>query len=177
MTPWTEARQTVLTPHYIAVCSIMSIKLVMPSNHLILCCPLLLLPSIFPSIRVFYSELVLPIRWPKYWTWASVLPMNIQGWFPLGSTVWISLLSKGLSRAPQFRNTNSLVLSLLYGPTLILTWLLEKSQLWLYGPLSTKWWLLFNTLSRFVIAFLPRSKHFLISRLQSCFTASQIYIW
>ena len=71
--------------------------LVMRSNHLILCFPLLLLPSIFPSIRVFYSELALPIRWPKYWALTSVLPMNIQGWFPLGSTVWISLLSKGLS--------------------------------------------------------------------------------
>ena len=61
-------------------------ELVMPSNHLILCRPLLL-RSIFPSVRVFSSESVLLIRWPKYWNWisASVLPMNIQGWFPLRS--------------------------------------------------------------------------------------------
>ena len=66
---------------------LMSIKSVMPSNHLICCCPLLLLPSIFPSIRVFSSESVLCIRWPKDWppsapASASVLPMNIQDWFP-----------------------------------------------------------------------------------------------
>ena len=78
----------------------MSIESVMPSNHLILCHPLLLLPSIFPSIRVFSNELVLHIRWPKYWSFslASVLPMNIQGWFPLGWTGLILLLSKELLR-------------------------------------------------------------------------------
>ena len=78
----------------------MSIDLVMPSNHLILCCPLLLLPTIFSSIRIFSNESALCIRWPKYWSFslASVLPMNIQGWFPLGWTGWISLQSKGLSR-------------------------------------------------------------------------------
>ena len=60
---------------------LISIALVMPSNHLILCCPLLLLPSVFPSIRVFSSESVLHIRWPKYWSFslASILPINIQG--------------------------------------------------------------------------------------------------
>ena len=78
----------------------MSIELVMPSNCLILCCPLLLLPSIFPSIRVFSNESALHIRWPKYWSFSfrSVLPMNIQGWFPVGSTSLISLVFKGLSR-------------------------------------------------------------------------------
>ena len=78
----------------------MSIEMVMLSNHLILCCPLLLLPSIFPSIRVFSNELALHIRWPKYWASASatVLPTNIQGWFPLGLTGLISLQFKGLSR-------------------------------------------------------------------------------
>ena len=62
---------------------------------------LLLLPSIFPSIRVFSNESVLCMRWPKYWSFSfsiSVLPMNIQDWFPLGWTGWISLQSKGLSR-------------------------------------------------------------------------------
>ena len=77
----------------------MSIESVMPSNHLILCCPLLL-SSIFPSIRVFPNESALCIRWPKYWKTsasASVLPMNTQGGFPLGLTSLSSLLSKGLS--------------------------------------------------------------------------------
>ena len=60
---------------------------------IILCCPLLLLPSIFPSIRVFSNESVLCMRWPEYWSFssASVLPMNIQDWFPFGWTCWISL--------------------------------------------------------------------------------------
>ena len=75
------------------------------NNHLILCCPLLLPPSIFPSIRVFSSESVLCIRWPVYWSFSFsiVLSMNIQDWFPLGWTGWISLQSKGLSRV--FSNT------------------------------------------------------------------------
>ena len=74
----------------------MSIESVIPSNHLMLCCLLLL----FPSIRVFSSELALCIRWPKYWSFssASVLLVNIQGWYPLRLTDLISLLSKGLSR-------------------------------------------------------------------------------
>ena len=78
----------------------LSVNSVMPSNHLILCRPLLLMPSIFPSIRVFSNESALHIRWPKYWisASASVLPMNIQDWSPLGWTGWISLQSKGLSR-------------------------------------------------------------------------------
>ena len=83
----------------------MSIESVMPSNHVILCCPLLLLPSIFPSIRVFSNESALHIRWPKYWSLAStsVAPMNTQDWSPLGWTGWISLQSRGLSRV--FSNT------------------------------------------------------------------------
>ena len=101
----------------------MSIQSVMLSNHLILCHLLLLLPSIFPSTRVFSSELALPIRWPKTGTSASasILPMNIQGWFLLGLTGLISLLSKGLSGdspAPQFESISSLAVSFLYGPTL-----------------------------------------------------------
>ena len=79
---------------------LMFIESVMLCNHLILCCPLLLLPSIFPSIRVFSNELAPHIRWPKYWSFSftSVLPMNTQGWFPLGLTGLISLLSKEFSR-------------------------------------------------------------------------------
>ena len=75
----------------------MSIESGMPSIHLILCRPLLLPTSIFPSIRVFSNESVLHIRWPKFGVSASpsVLPMNIQEWFPLGWTGWISLLYQG----------------------------------------------------------------------------------
>ena len=100
-TSWTAAFQASLSiTNSQSLLKLMSIESVMPSNPLILCCPLLLLPSIFPRIRVFSSESVLHIRWLmwKNWSSASVLPMNIQDWFPLGWTGWISLQSKGLSR-------------------------------------------------------------------------------
>ena len=86
---------------------LMSIESVMPSNHLILCCPLPLLPSIFPSIRVFSYESAHHIRWPKYWSFSfSIsLPVNIQDWFPLGLTGLISLQCKGLSKV--FSNTTA----------------------------------------------------------------------
>ena len=84
---------------------LMSIESVMPSNHLVLCRPLLLLPSIFPSIRVFSSESVLHIRWPSIGVSAStsMIPMNTQDCSPLGWTGWISSQSKGVSRV--FSNT------------------------------------------------------------------------
>ena len=105
-TPWTAARQAFLSiTNSRSLLKLMSIESVMPSNYLILCRPLLFPPLIFPSIRVFSSESVLYIRWPKYGVsaLASVLPMNIQDGFPLGWTGWISLQSKGLSRV--FSNT------------------------------------------------------------------------
>ena len=100
-TPWTAAHQASLSFTISrSLLKLISIELVMPSNHLILCPPLLLLPSIFPSIRIFSNKLALLISGPKYWASASasVLPMNIQDWFPLGWTGWISLHYKGLSR-------------------------------------------------------------------------------
>ena len=101
VTSWTAAHQASLS--FIISWSLrklMSIKSVMPSNYLILCHPLLLLPSVFLSIRIFPSESALCIMWPKYWSLSlsSVLSMNIQCWFPLGLTSLVSLLSKGLSR-------------------------------------------------------------------------------
>ena len=102
---------------------------------------------------------------------APFLPVNIQGWFPLGLTRWISLQSKGLLRA--FSSTTVWkhqffgIQSSLWSNSHIHTWLLEKPQLELYRSLSAKWCLLFNTLSRFVLAVLPRSKSLLISWLQS----------
>ena len=107
--------------------SLMSTEWVIPSNHLILC-PLLLPTSIFPRIRVFSNESVLHIRWPSNGVSASisVFPMNIQDWFPLGWTGWISSQSKGLSKV--FSNTtvlwtvnwsiNSTEFSFLYSSTL-----------------------------------------------------------
>ena len=94
VTPWTAACQAPLSSTVSwSLLKFMSIESVMPSNHLILCHPLLLLPSIFPSIRIFSSESVLHIRWPKYWSFSleSILPMHIQDWFPLGLTGLISL--------------------------------------------------------------------------------------
>ena len=98
---------------------LISIESVIPSNHLILCHPLLLLPSIFPSIRVFSNESALCMRWRKYWSCSfrtSVLLMNNQDWSPLGRTGRISLQSRGLkesSPTPQFKSINSSALSFL----------------------------------------------------------------
>ena len=81
----------------------MSIESVMPSNHLILCRPLLLLPSIFPSIRIFSNESIFHIRWPKYWSFSFSPSNEYSGLISLRLTGWISLQSKGLSRV--FSNT------------------------------------------------------------------------
>ena len=100
-TTWTAERQASLSIiNSWSLLRLISIELVMPSNHLILCRLLLLLPSIFPSIRAFPNKSVLCIRWPQYWSFSfSISPsVNIQDLFPLGLTGWISLQSKGLSR-------------------------------------------------------------------------------
>ena len=104
---------------------LMSIKSVMPSNHLILCCPLLLLPSIFPSIRVFSNESVLCIRWPKYWSFSfSISPSSEHQGLISFRMDWLDLLEvQGtlkslLQQTLQFKSINSLALSLLHSPTL-----------------------------------------------------------
>ena len=106
VTPWITARQASLsiTVSWSSL-KLMSIESVMPSSHLTFCCPLLLLPPIPPSIRVFSSESTLHMRWPKYWisALASFLPKKSQGWSPPEWTGWISLQSKGPSRV--FSNT------------------------------------------------------------------------
>ena len=105
-TPWTAARQASLSiTNSWHPPKPMSIESVMPSNHLIFCRPLLLLPPIPPSIRVFSNESTLRMRWPKYWSFSFslILPENAQDWTPLEWTGWISLQSKGLSRV--FSNT------------------------------------------------------------------------
>ena len=102
VTPWTaehQASQSITNSW--SLFKLMSIESMMPSNHLILCHPLLLLPSIFPSIRAFSNERALHIRWPKYWSFSFsiVLLMNIHNWFPIGLTGWISLQSKWLLKS------------------------------------------------------------------------------
>ena len=104
--PWTAAHQASLSiTNSRSLLKLMSIELVTPSNHLILCHPLLLLPSVFPSIGVFSNESAFASADQSIEVSAStsVLPMNIQDWFPLGLTGWISLLVKGHSRV--FSNT------------------------------------------------------------------------
>ena len=145
VTPWTAAHQASLSiTNSWSPPKSMSIESVMPSSHLSLCCPLLLLPSIFPSIRVFSNESALLIRWPKYWSFSFNISPSIEHphWSPLGWTGWISLQSKGLSRV--FSNTTvqkhqffGAQLSL-YSNSHIYTWLLEKPQLWLDRPLLVK---------------------------------------
>ena len=135
-TPWTAVCQAPLS-FIIAqsLLKLMSIESLMLANHLILCCLLLLPPSIFPSIRVFSNESTFCIRWPKYWSFSfsTVLPLHIQGLFPLELTGLISLPSKGLSRVffnttfwkHQFFGTQPSLWSNSY----ICTWPLEKPEL------------------------------------------------
>ena len=124
VTPWTAACQASLSIiNSWSLLKFMFIKLVMPSNHLILCCPLLLLPSVFPSIRVLSSKSVLHIRWPKYWNFSfSVSPSNEYSGLISFRMDRLDLCSLGDSQesspTPQFKSINSLALSLLYGTTL-----------------------------------------------------------
>ena len=106
VTPWTAAHQASLSiTNSWSLLKFMSVEWVMPSNHLILCRPLVLPPSIFPSIRVFSNESVFHIRWWKDWSFNfSISPSN-EHWFPLGWTGLISLQSKGLSSV--FSNTTA----------------------------------------------------------------------
>ena len=137
----------------------------MLSIHLILCCPLLLLPPIPPSIRVFSNESTLLMRWPKYWSFNfSISPsLNTQDWSLLGWTGWISLLSKGLSRI----YSNTIVqkhqffgAQLSSHPYMTTGKTIALTRRTFVGKVMS---LLFNMLSRLVITFFPRSKHLLIS--------------
>ena len=145
----------------------------MPSSHLILCHPFLLLPSIFPSIRVFASESALHIRWPKYWSFSfSISPSNEHPGLISFGMDWLDLLAvQGTlkSRCQQHSSkTSTLRLSGFFMVQLSHPYMTTGKAITL-----TRWTfvgiviaLLFNMLSGFVIAFLPRSKHLLISWLQ-----------
>ena len=107
MTPWTAAQQAV--HHQLpSLLKLMSIESVMPSNHLILCLPLLLLPSIFPSIRGFSNESVLCIRWPKYWSCSfSISPSNEYLGLISFKTDWLDLLAVQGTLKSLLQNHNS----------------------------------------------------------------------
>ena len=141
----------------------------MPSNHLFLCRPLLLLPSIFRSIRIFYNESVLLIRWPKDWRLSfSISPSNEYSglipfrtdWFDLGVQGTLkNLLQHHSSKASILRHSASFMVQLSH-PYMTTGKTIAFTRENFAGQLMS---LLFNTLSRFVIAFLPRSKCLLIS--------------
>ena len=144
----------------------------MPSSHLILCCPLLLLPSIFPSIRVFSNESVLHIRWPKYWSFSfSISPSNEYSWLISFRMDWFDLLDVQVTQesAPICSKASILLCSAFFMVQLSHTYMATGKTIALtrqsfVGKVIS---LLVKTLSRFVIAFLPRSKSLLISWLQS----------
>ena len=173
MTPWTGERQASLSiTNSRSSPKLMSIESVMPSNHLILCHPILLLPSIFPSIRVFSNKLVICVRLPKYWSFRfSISPSNVYSGLISFRLDWLDLLAvQGtLESSPttEFRSINS-VLNIRYSPTLTSIhdhWKTIDLTRWTFVDKIMS--LLFNMLSRLVITFLPRSKSLLISWLQS----------
>ena len=116
--PWTTAHPTSLSfTISLSLLKLMSIESVIPSNHLILCCPLLLLPSVFPSIRVFSSESALGIRWTKYWNFSFSISLSNEYSGLISFRIeWFDLLES--SPAPQFESINSLTHYLFCGPTL-----------------------------------------------------------
>ena len=126
-TPWTAAHQASLSvTNSRGLLKLTSIESVTPSHHLILCHPLLLLPSIFPSTRIFSNESVLRIRWPKGWSFSfSLSPSNEYSGLISFRMDWLDLLAvQGILKSlptPQFKSINSLALSFLYSPTLTST--------------------------------------------------------
>ena len=176
VTPWTAACQASLSiTNSQSLLKLMSIELVMPSNHFILCCSLLLPSSIFLSIRVFSNESALRIRWPKYWSFSfSISPSNeYSGLIPFRMD-WLDLLAvqgtlKSLlqhhsSKASILRRSAFFIVQLSHpyvttGKTIALT------RRTFVGKVMS---LLFNMQSRLVITFLPRSKHLLISAITIC---------
>ena len=175
MSPWITARQASLSiTNSQSLPKLMSIESVIPPNHLIFCHPLLLLPSIFPSIRVFSNESVLHIRWPKYWSLSlNISPSNEYSGLVSFRMDWLNLFAvQGtLKSLLQHHSSKASILQCsaffiaqpshphtTTGKTMVLT-----RQTFVGKVMS----LLLNMLSRLVITFLPRSKHLFISWLQS----------
>ena len=168
-TPWTAARQASLSiTNSRSPPKPMSIESVMPSNHFILCCPLLL-PSIFPSLRVFSNESALHIRWPKYWSFSfSISPPNEHPRLICLRMDWLDLLAvQGTLKSPPqhhsskasiFRRSAFFMVQLSY-PYMTTGKAIALTGCTFVGKVMS---LLFNMLSRLVIIFLPRSKCVLI---------------
>ena len=175
MTPWTGACQASLSFTISwSFLKCMSIESVMPSNHLILCHPLLLLPSIFPSIRVFFNDSALCIRWPKYWNFSfNISPSNEYPGLISFRMDWLDLLAvqgtlKSLlqhhsSRASILQCSAFFIVQLSH-PYLTTGKIIALNRWTFVGKVMS---LLFNMLSGLIIAFLPRSECLLISWLQS----------
>ena len=123
VTPWTAAHRLLGPALSMSLSKFRSIELVMLSNHLILCHSLLLLPSVFLSIRAFSNESAVCIRWPEYWRFSISTSSEYSGLISLRIdwSDWTARDSQESSPAPQFESINSLALSLLYGPTLTST--------------------------------------------------------
>ena len=164
VTPWTAACQAFLSiTNSWSLLKLMSIELVIPSNHLILCCPLLFLPSVFPSIRVFSNESVLRIRWPKYWSFSfSINPSNEYSGLISFRMDWLDLLAvQGtLKSLLQHHSSKASVLQCsaffmvqLSHPCMTTGKTIALTRWTFVGQVMS---LLFNMLSRLVMAFLPR---------------------
>ena len=174
-TPWTAAHQVCLSiTNSQGLFKRMSIELVMPSNHLILCHPLVLLLSIFPSIRVFFNESVLHIRWPKYWHFSfSISPSNDYSGLISFRMDWLDLIAvqRTLKSLLQHHSSKASILQCsaffivqLSHPYMTTGKTTALTRRTFVGKVRS---LLFNMLSRLVITFLPRGKCLLISWLQS----------
>ena len=174
-TPWTTAHQASLSiTNSQSLTKLTSIESMMPSNHLILCHPLLLLPSIFPSIRVFSSELTLRIGWPKYWSIScNISPSNKYPGLICFSVDWLDLLAvqgtlKSLLQHHSSKSSilwpSAFVIVQLSHPYMTTGKTIALTRCTFVDKVMS---LLFNMLSRLVITFLPRSKRLLISWLQS----------
>ena len=177
-TPWTAAHQASLfIPNSRSLPKLTSIESVMPSNHLILCCPLFLLPSVFPNIRVFSNESALHIRWPKYWSFSFYIsPSKEHPGLISFRMDWLDVLAvQGtLKNLLQYHSSKASILqcSSFFTVQLSHPYMTTEKTIAL-----TRWTfvdkvmsLLFNMLSRLIMTFLPRSKRLLISWLQSPFT-------
>ena len=164
VTQWTVARQASLSiSNSQSLLKLVSIQSVMPSNHLILCSPLLLSPSIFPSIRVFSSETVLHIRWPMYWSLSfNISPSNVHSGLISFRMDWLDLLAVQGTLKSLYPHHSSFFTVQLSHPYMTTGKTIALMRWTFVGKVMS---LLFNMLSILVITFLPRSKCLLISWL------------
>ena len=174
-TPWIVARQASLSiTNSQSLLKLMSIESVMPFSHLILCCPLLLLPPIPPTIRVFSNESTLHMRWPQYWSLSfSISPSNEHPELIFFRLDWLNLLAvQGTLKSLLWHHSSKA--SILLRSAFFIVQLSHPYMTTGKTRALTRWTfidkvmsLLFNMLSRLVKTFFPRSKHLLISLLQS----------